>query len=198
MKTSSARRAGSEPFARRGAAKLRRSPELLRCLLVIGLVASSLTAMSGASAHPRDEMWPGKAGPIIRNETTMSELREWFGPPDSRRVVRVACIRVVRTRWDGLQVYTERDDVRTADAIFVKSPVLESAEHGELRIHTKRGLRVGDRHRKLRRLYPNADPIEHAGHIHYRLRNGRNNSYMMGKVVDRRVVQFEAWPFEFC
>lgn len=172
--------------------------KLLRCLLVVGLVASSLSAMSGASAHPRDEMWPNKAGPIIRGETPIAELREWFGPPDSRRVVRVACIRVVRVRWDGLQVYAERDDLRTADAIFVRSRALESAIHGELRIHTGRGLRVGDRHRKLKRLYPNADPIKHRGHIHYRLKNGKDNAYMMGKVVDRRVVQLEAWPFEFC
>jgi hypothetical protein len=172
--------------------------KLHRCLLVVGLVASSLTAMSGASAHPRDEMWPSKAGPITRGETTLSELRDWFGPPDSRRVIRVACIRVIRLRWDGLQVYAERDDVRTADAIFVQSRRLESAEHGELRIHTRRGLRVGDRHRKLKRLYPGADPIKHAGHIHYRLKTGNNNAYMMGKVVDRRVVQLEAWPFEFC
>jgi len=172
--------------------------KLVRCLLVVGLVAAGLTVTSVASAHPRDAMWPGKAGPIIRGETTMSELRDWFGPPDSRRVIRVACIRVVRAKWDGLRVYAERDKVRTADAIFVQSRSLESAEHGELRIHTARGLRVGDRHRKLRRLYPHADPIEHAGHIHYRLKTGNSNAYMMGKVVDRRVVQLEAWPFEFC
>jgi hypothetical protein len=172
--------------------------KLFRCLLVVGLVASGLTAMGGAIAHPRDEMWPGKAGPIIRNETTISELREWFGPPNSRRVVRVACVRVIRARWDGLQVYAERNGDRTVGAIFVRNRVLESSEHGELRIHTRRGLRVGDRHRKLRRLYPNAAPIAHGGHIHYRLKNGRFNSYMMGKVVDGRVVQLESWPYEFC
>jgi len=173
--------------------------KLVRCLLVVGLIASSLTVMSVASAHPPDEMWPGKAGPIIRGETTMSELRDWFGEPDSRRVIRVHCIRVVRAKWDGLRVYAERDKVRTADAIFVQSRTLKSAEHGELRIHTSRGLRVGDRHRKLRRLYPNADPEEHAGHIHYRLKRGnKSNASMLGKVVDGRVVQLEAWPFEFC
>jgi hypothetical protein len=172
--------------------------KLLRCLLVVGLVASSLTALSGASAHPRDEMWPNKAGPIIRGETTMSELRDWFGPPDSSRVIMVQCIRVVRARWEGLQVYAERDKVRTADALFVNSRVLESTEHGELRIHTGKGLRVGDRHRKLKRLYPNADPIEHGGRIHYRLKSGNLNAKMLGKVVDGRVVRLEAWPFEFC
>ena len=172
--------------------------KLQRCLLVLGLVASSLTVMGGASAHPRDEMWPGKAGPIKRNETTLSELREWFGRPNSRRVVRVGCIRVVRARWDGLKVYAERVGDRAVGAIFVRKRAIESSEHGRLRIHTNEGLRVGDRHRKLRRLYPNAHPIAHAGHIHYRLRNGQFNSYMMGKVVDGRVVQLEAWPFEFC
>lgn len=172
--------------------------KLLRVVLVVGLVASSLTAMGGAAAHPRDEMWPNKAGPIIRDETTISELREWFGPPNSRRVIRVACVRVIRARWDGLQVYAERVGDRAVGAIFVRNRVLDSSEHGELRIHTRRGLRVGDRHRKLRRLYPNADPIEHGGHIHYRLKTGNFNAYMMGKVVDDRVVQLEAWPFEFC
>lgn len=172
--------------------------KLLRGWLVVGLVASSLATMGGATAHPRDEMWPGKAGPIIRNETTMSELRDWFGTPNSRRVVRVACIRVIRARWDGLQVYAHREGDHTVGAIFVRNRALESSEHGEFRIHTNEGLRVGDRHRKLKRLYPNADPIEHAGHIHYRLRNGQFNSYMMGKVIDGRVVQLESWPFEFC
>jgi hypothetical protein len=172
--------------------------KLLRCLLVAGLVASSLTAMSGASAHPRDEMLPGKAGPIIRGETTMSELRDWFGAPNSRRVITVGCSRVIRARWDGLKVYAERGADRTVGAIFVRSRDLESAEHGELRIHTRRGLRVGDRHRKLRRLYPARRPLAHAGHIHYRLKTDNFGAYMMGKVVDGRVVQLEAWPFEFC
>jgi len=171
--------------------------KMLRALLVVGLIMSSLGAMSGATAHPRDEMWPAKAGPIVRNETTLSELRDWFGAPTSRKVVRVACIRVIRARWDGLKVYVYRND-RTVGAIFVRKRALESAEHGELRIHTNRGLRVGDRHRKLKRLYPNADPIKHAGHIHYRLRTAKSQSYMMGKVVDGRVVQLESWPFEFC
>ena len=60
------------------------------------------------------------------------------------------------------------------------------------------GLRIGDRNRKVRRLYPNAEPITHAGHTHYRLREAPDNGYMMAKVVDRRVVQLELWPFEFC
>jgi hypothetical protein len=172
--------------------------KLFRCLLVVGLVGSGLTAMGEAVAHPRDEMWPGKAGPIIRDETTMSELRDWFGAPNSRKVVRVACSRVIRARWPGLKVYVWRGDERTVGAVFVRKRKLESSEHGELRIHTNRGLRVGDRHRKLKRLYPNADPIKHGGHIHYRLRTGKFGSYMMGKVVDGRVVQLESWPFEFC
>jgi hypothetical protein len=171
--------------------------KLLRILLVGGLAASSL-APSVATASPRAEIWPGRAGPIVRGETTMPELREWFGEPDDRRVVRVGCVRVLRARWNGLQVYVNRGDDRTVGAIFVRKRTLESSEHGKLRIHTSKELRVGDRHRKLKRLYPNADPIKHGGHIHYRLKTGRFQSYMMGKVVDGRVVQLESWPFEFC
>ena len=112
--------------------------KMLRALLVVGLVASSLAAMGGATAHPRDEIWPGKAGPIIRGETTMSELRRWFGAPNSRKVVRVACVRVIRARWPGLKVYVNRGDDRTVGAIFVRKRAIESSEHGELRIHTRR------------------------------------------------------------
>jgi hypothetical protein len=172
--------------------------KLLRVLLVGGLVASNLAVMGGVTAHPRDEVWPGRAGPIVRGETTMPELRSWFGEPHSRRVVRVGCVRVLRARWRGLKVYVYRGEDRTVGATFVRKRTLESSEHGELRMHTSRGLRVGDRHRKLKRLYPNADPIKHGGHIHYRLRTGRFQSYMMGKVIDGRVVQLESWPFEFC
>ena len=65
-------------------------------------------------------------------------------------------------------------------------------------MHTRKGLRVEDRERKVRRLYPNARPITHAGHTHYRVATGRFGDYLMAKVVNRRVAQLESWPFEFC
>ncbi|MGH2790496.1 MAG: hypothetical protein ACRDJ0_05875 [Actinomycetota bacterium] len=172
----------------------------MRIALVVALVAASVAIGAGVQAHQGEDVTPSKAGPIIRNTTTMSEMRDWFGNPTARKVVRVGCIRALRARWgDDLKVYAPRvEDERIVGAIFVRSLSITSQEHGELNWHTKKGLRVGDRNRKVRRLYPKAEPIKHAGHIHYRLREGRDNGYMMAKVVDRRVTQLEVWPFEFC
>ncbi len=171
-----------------------------RIAVVVTLVAASVAIGAGAQAHRGEDVTPAKAGPIVRGTTTMREMRDWFGAPTARKVVRVGCIRALRARWsDDLKVYAPRgEDGRVVGAIFVRSRSVTSQEHGELNWHTKKGLRVGDRNPKVRRLYPNAEPIKHAGHIHYRLREGKDNGYMMAKVVDRRVVQLEVWPFEFC
>jgi hypothetical protein len=171
-----------------------------RIAMVVALVAASVAIGTGAQAHRGEDVTASKAGPILRGTTTMSEMRDWFGTPTARKVVRVGCIRVLRARWgDDLKVYAPRhEDGRVVDAIFVRSRSATSAVHGEHNWHTKKGLRIGDRNRKVRRLYPNAEPITHAGHTHYRLREAPDNGYMMAKVVDRRVVQLELWPFEFC
>jgi hypothetical protein len=151
-----------------------------------------------ATAHEADLMKPTRAGPIIRGRTTIQEMRDWFGEPTSRKVIRVACVRVRRVKWgDDLKAYIN-PDLGTADAIFVRSRTITSEEHGDLTLHTRRGLRIDDSERKLVRLYPDADPITHAGHTHYRLKTGRHGVYLMAKVVDDVVIQFESWPYEFC
>jgi hypothetical protein len=128
----------------------------------------------------------------------MEQMRRWFGPPTSSEVIRVACVRVRKVKWDNdLKAYINRD-LGTVDAIFVRNRTITSHRHGELTMHTQRGLRVGDSERRLRRLYPDARPDAHEGHTHYRLDTGRYGSYLLGKVVDDEVVQFEAWPYEFC
>ncbi|MGH2821197.1 MAG: hypothetical protein ACRDJ5_11145 [Actinomycetota bacterium] len=171
----------------------------LRVLLTAGALALACVAATPATAHRLDRMTPNRGGPIRRGETTMTQMRRWFGPPSARRVVQVGCVRVVRARWgDDLRVYASRGETRVVEAVFVRARRLVSSRHGELRMHTGKGLRVGDRERKLRRLYPPKRGITHAGHTHYRLRTARHGSYMMAKVVDHRVVQLEAWPFEFC
>ena len=95
-------------------------------------------------------------------------------------------------------VYASRQSVRKVAAAFVKKRKLESSVHGTLRLHTRPGLRVGDGVRKLRRLYPRSKGQTHAGHTHFRLKTGRYGAYLMARVEDRRVVQLEAWPYEFC
>jgi hypothetical protein len=138
-------------------------------------------------------------GPIRRNQTTLGQMNKWFGPPTVRKVVRVACVRVVKARWGRrLVVYAYRGSVRRVGAVFVKKPKLQSSVHGTLRLHTREGLRVGDGLRKLRRLYPRSKGQTHAGHTHFRLKTGQYGAYLLARVENRRVVKLEAWPYEFC
>lgn len=171
----------------------------IRIVLAASVIATGVLA-GAAGAHRADLVAKsGRAGPIRRGVTTMSEMRSWFGTPTSRRRVQVGCVRVVKARWGRkLVVYASIDTPRTVEAIFVRKPSVTSDVHGDLNFHTWRGLSVGDRERKLRRLYPGADPITHSGHTHYRLATARNGGYLMGKVVENRVVQLEVWPYEFC
>jgi hypothetical protein len=163
------------------------------------LLVFVLAGANPVAGHPRDLMSPNRAGPIIRNQTTMTELRSWFGAPDDRRGVRIGCSRLTQARWNpDVTAYLSRGAPGIVVATFIRSERVESDEHGGLRIHTARGLRVGDREGKLRRLYPNAEGDTHAGHTHYRLRTSRNGGYLMAKVIGNRVVRFENWPFEFC
>jgi hypothetical protein len=100
----------------------------------------------------------------------------------------------------GFRTHRLRESRRSPDrrAIFVGALRITSAEHGDLRVHTRRGLRIGDDENRLRELYPRSTGETHAGHTHYRLRTGDFGVYLMAKVVDGEVVQLEAWPYEFC
>ncbi len=167
-----------------------------RTVLLIGFL---LAATPGASAHGQDVMTPKRAGPIVRYETTLPEMESWFGPPDGKRVVPAGCFRVIKAHWNrGVTVYASRGTPRLVLATFIRTRSLLSDQHGELQIHTERVLRVGDGEGRLRRLYPRARPETHFGHTHYRLKTARDGSYLMAKVIGRRVVQLENWPLEFC
>lgn len=172
--------------------------DLPSVLLTVLLWTGALGA-APAQGHLIDLMTPNRAGPIVRGATTMGDLRGWFGRPTDRKVIRVGCVRVISAGWGSkLRVYASRGEIRTAEAIFVRARRITSTDQGDLRVHTGRGLRVGDGEDRLRRLYPRSKPQTHAGHTHYRLGTNRYGAYLMAKVVDGDIVQLEAWPYEFC
>ncbi len=170
-----------------------------RALALSAVAASVLALAAPSAAHREDLMSPHRAGPIVRNETTLARMKNWFGPPERTRAVRIACSRLIEARWDeGVTAYSSRGTTRIVQATFVRRRTIRSEVHGDLTIHTAKGLRVGNREGRLRNLYPSAEPITHAGHTHYRLRTARDGSYLMAKVVGNRVTRFENWPYEFC
>lgn len=167
--------------------------------IVIVLVATCVVA-APASAHKRDLMRAGKrVGPIKLYETTLREAKRWFGEPTSRRVERRGCVRnVVRLRWPGLKVYAGKYRGETAPIaeVHVSSPTITSARHGELAIHTRRYVRVGDSEAKVRRKYPGVKGETHRGHTHYIVEDDYDR--VMVRVEERTVVKLEARPFEWC
>ena len=178
-----------------------------RIRIAVDVASLFLAAMLGVSAldatparaHRIDLVTPNRAGPIVRGETTMGDMRGWFGRPTVRRMTRVGCVQVVSATWGSkLRVYASRGEVRIVEAIFVSARRITSDDHGDLRMHTRRGLRVGDGEDRLRQLYPRSTGETHAGHTHYRLRTGDSGAYLMAKVIDGAVVKLEAWPYEFC
>lgn len=159
----------------------------------------SLALIGTGWGHKADLAKPGRLGPILRERTTLAQMEEWFGEPSSRRVRQVGCVKAIKVRWGRrLSAIAGRSGEHLIAQATVKRRTIESAEHGELTLHTRKGLRVGDSERKLQRLYPKSEPVTHAGHTHYRLKTGHFGQYLMGKAVDGTVVALEMWPYEFC
>jgi hypothetical protein len=178
--------------------RIRIAVDVASLFLAVMLGISALD-VAPARAHRIDLVTPNRAGPIVRGETTMGDMRGWFGRPTVRRVTRVGCVQVVSATWGSkLRVYASRGEVRIVEAIFVSARRITSDDHGDLRMHTRRRLRVGDSEDRLRQLYPRSTGETHAGHTHYRLRTGDSGAYLMAKVIDGAVLQLEAWPYEFC
>ncbi len=174
-----------------------------RRALSLGLAAVALAAAPlDVVAHERDLVTArGTVGPIQTGETTIRDMRRMFGDPASRAVVRVGCSRVIKLRWKNqLQTYTYKadDERRVIDARVLARHVDAKDEDDAFSFHTRKGLRVGDRESKLRKLYPEKTGDRHKGHTHYLLRESKYGTRLIAKVVDRRVAQLEAAPYEYC
>ena len=168
-------------------------------VMTIALSLALVMMAAPAGAHQADLMTArGKVGPIQNGETTTADMRELFGEPSEKKIVRVGCSRVIRLRWGNeLQTHTYKGDV---DRHIIDVMVLARVVHGEgavYRFHTYKGLRVGDSEEKVNELYPGSAAGEpHNGHSHYML--GDRGTKLLAKVVDGVVVQLEAAPYEYC
>lgn len=138
-----------------------------------------------------------KAGPIVRGETTFRDVKSWFGDPDRKNRHDYQCIRVIDAVWKGeLKVLFDTFD-KTMVVTIVRDRNILSQKHGQIEFQTRKGLRVGDRARRLHDLYPNAERHEHSGFNHHILRR-RGDGRLEATTEDRRVTELRTFPYEAC
>ena len=166
---------------------------------IAAVMVVTVALPSSLSAHEADLIKAGrKAGPIRLQRTTLSQARDWFGEPLRRRNFQYQCIQAIRVTWPEPQIIFTRDEERRAVTAKIRDRTVSSNEHGTLRIHTKKGLRVGDSERRLRELYPNKEGETHRGHTHYILVSGPNDGRLLARVERDEVVELETGPYEAC
>ena len=168
--------------------------------LSFALVVALLNLSSSVSAHRSDMINGHKAGPIRNGETTLEKAEEWFGPADAVKRVVVGCdVPLKRARWeDRLVSFFGRGSSGTATETRILRRTLRSTVHGDITIHTRKGLRIGDSRRKLRRLYPQAIEYRHGGRQWYILKSSPSYGRLEAAVEGRRVVVLRSGPWEYC
>ena len=165
---------------------------VLAAMLCLGLLA----AVASAGQDP-DIVSIKRAGPIVRGETTFAEVKSWFGQPDRKDRHGYQCIRVIDAVWRGkFKILFDTFD-RSMIVAIVRDNNAVSGKHGEIEFETRKGLRVGDRARKLHSLYPNADRHEHRGFNHHILRSS-GSGRLEATTEDRRVTELRTFPYEAC
>ena len=169
----------------------------------LSLALGVLLVAAPAGAHRRDVMTPnGRVGNVIQTgETTNADMKEMFGRPSSKKIVRVGCSRVVRLRWRGeIQTYAYKADPDRV-VVDVKVNTSEVTARGlddTYAFHTRKDLHPGDGEERLQELYPRRKGMTHSGHTHYLLGEGEFGTKLLAKVIDGIVVQLEVAPYEFC
>jgi hypothetical protein len=171
-------------------------------ILVIILAAAPLVAANAAgeaSASPRELIVAGKRlGPIRFGSTSLRRAKAFFGSPTVQRRVPLGCIRAVKARWsDELTLFFTADRPHLAIQGTVRKRTITSRVHGDLQIHTRKGLGVRDPNRRLRRLYPKKAPVRHGGHFDYFLKSSPK-LVAITKYRRSRVRALFSGPYENC
>ncbi|HWC13813.1 MAG TPA: hypothetical protein VG929_04380 [Actinomycetota bacterium] len=177
-----------------------RCARLGKVILVCALIAGPVYSTSSVLAHRADLINGRRAGPIRSGTTTLDIAEKWFGPADGVKRVVVGCdVPLKRARWDGrLIVFFGRGPEGTATETKVLRRTIRSSVHGEITVHTRKGLRVGDSRRKVKRLYPQAIEYRHRGRDWYILKSGPTYGRIEAAVEGRRVVILRSGPWEYC
>jgi hypothetical protein len=162
-----------------------------RYVAVLAAVALILPMGAAAFAHKADLIGRGRVADLRYGESTFDEAMDLFGSPTNRRLVN-GCVRTLIARWPGIKLWFDRSEPgRGVINGFVRARSVPTADGGSLMIHTRRGLRVEDTVKKLKRLYPDARGSRARGGKRRYLLEGRGGggSYLQAVAQGGRVVR---------
>lgn len=167
---------------------------------VVSLLAIFVFSAAPALGHRPDLINGSKAGPIRVDETTLQTAEEWFGEADTVRRVVVGCkVPLKRARWfQRLVIFFGRGSDGTATEVKVKQRTITSTAHGDITVHTRKGLQIGDREGKLRRLYPDATRYRAQGRRWYILKSSPSYGRLEAAIEEQRVTILRNGPWEYC
>jgi hypothetical protein len=170
--------------------------------LVVSMVLGLTLTATHAGAHRIDKIRAGRRlGPVRFGHTSIKEAKGWFGQPTNRKPVQLGCIKAVKVRWgERLVVYFTKTTPHVAVEGTVFKRVFRSKEHGRLRMHTSKGLRVSDGNERLRNLYPKKKPFRHRGHFDWFLVSSpsKGRTVALTRYKRSRVRGIFAGPYETC
>jgi hypothetical protein len=171
---------------------------------ILALAAGTVLVLASlpVTAAQNELFTARRAGPMRLGDTTISKLKRWFGEPDVEKKITRGCFKVWRVQWGGyLKAFAVKhpNGGRRLAETWVRHRTITSRKHGDLTMRTRKGLRVGDRVRKLKRLYPNYQRFRINGKTFYELRPTEEaHPRLMATGRDRRVRALINRPYEYC
>jgi ASC-1-like (ASCH) protein len=171
-------------------------------LLAIFAVAAVVLAAAPATAADDSPFTARRAGPMKLGITTIGKLKKWFGEPDAEKKITRGCFEVWRVRWGNyLRAFaiTHPKGGRRLTETRVQRRTITSSKHGDLTMRTKKGLKVGDKVSKLKKLYPNFQKFRLNGKNFYELKPVEEfhpRLWAIGR--EGRVRALINRPYEYC
>jgi hypothetical protein len=151
------------------------------------------------AANGRDLINRKRAGPVKIAETTLKKAKKIFGTPSTNKIVRRGCIKVRRARWGkGLTIYFGKGPKGVATEVRVRKKEIATDTDGDLRIHTKKGLRVGNPTKKVKKLYPRAEKYRVKGKTIWELKRNTLKGRLQAVTDNGKVDTLANAPYEYC
>jgi hypothetical protein len=129
--------------------------KMRRQIAVLAAVALVAPLGSAAFAHKADLIGRGRVAELRYGRSTFDDAVDLFGSPSSRRRID-GCVPTLIAKWPGIKLFFDRSEGRRVINGFVRARSVPTADGESLMIHTRKGLRVEDTVKKLKRRYPNA------------------------------------------